>query len=827
MEKKFMYKWIVLMVICISSGVSLAGLYGEANEVGIENKLIKFVFNTKTGTYKAIDKRDGKVCLSEAYFLAKFDSKHEDETKAADISSKDEGVQFQSSKKSGKNEMGAYKRLIIKALKQGQPVLVFEATIYDGKGFVILDCSVDNVTDKNIRLMQMHILIGRAYEGFEFANYKTLDGISNENYNAVSSGADCSSKNNILATFGESGKKRSLVIGGLKYKEFDKSARVVKKDNYLEVYLWEDDPYGKRIDARSKYESQESFYVDFTIDNRFEILEEYGRNLAAANKVCFDGVMNYPVLNMWYVYTGDFGGDEFRNNSAGVVGVMDDVVKSGFTKYSKLGIRLEQDDYSSPDNQQGWWDDEHWGKYKNGQLISPYETTKKWADALKERGGEPFVYCQTGRRSDDYCKANPGHMLFNESFAERDKPVEWWKGKYWTYDWTDPGFQAHLKDVYKNLRDAGIKGLKFDYPRTGWAYAGGFEDKYSTTAGAYRKIYETATEGLGKGVDIHERMGPGDLTLGAITTMRTEGDSDSVQAPMISKIGLRWYKSRVVVYYDKDAYNPFRIMPDNIDGLRTMYTVGSLIYGRMELGKYFDKMTEQQLYVLSRVVPFHTTKLSARPIDAFDGKENPAVYDFAISDNWHQLMLYNTQIKDGQPWSRNWEHLKMMSQKYDMVESTIEVKLGEATDEGGLGLCRDDEYYVYDFWNNEFVGKVKGGCTLKQTLRPGETRMLSIHKVHDWPEFISTNRHVMQGYVDMKVCKWDGKKLQLSGKSDVVAGEPYKVIIACNGFVAKLSTAKSANAEINMIDKENGLAELVVRSEYNGETDWIVEFDAK
>jgi hypothetical protein len=258
-----------------------------------------------------------------------------------------------------------------------------------------------------------------------------------------------------------------------------------------------------------------------------------------------------------------------------------------------------------------------------------------------------------------------------------------------------------------------------------------------------------------------------------------------------------------------------------------MYTVGSLIFGRLELGKYFDKMTDEQIFTLSRTVPFHTTKLSARPVDAFDGNENPVIYDFPISDKWHQLMLYNTKLEQGQQWSRHWEHLKMMSEKYDMVESTVAVKLSEATDEGGLGLCRGAQYYVYDFWNNIFVGKINGCCELRQTLRPGETRILSVHKVEDNPQFISTNRHVMQGYVDMIQCNWDKAKSQLSGKSHVVAGEPYKVIIACNGFKPKLSTAKSAKAEINPLDESNVLVELMVETAAGGEIDWIVEFAAK
>ena len=59
------------------------------------------------------------------------------------------------------------------------------------------------------------------------------------------------------------------------------------------------------------------------------------------------------------------------------------------------------------------------------------------------------------------------------------------------------------------------------------------------------------------------------------------------------------------------------------------------------------------------------------------------------------------------------------------------------------------EYFIYDFWNNNFVGKVGGGDILKQNLPNGEARMLAIHTVKNHPQWISTDRNVMKVYVDL------------------------------------------------------------------------------
>ena len=46
----------------------------------------------------------------------------------------------------------------------------------------------------------------------------------------------------------------------------------------------------------------------------------------------------------------------------GAVDEMDNAVKSGFTKYTRVAIRLVPDAYGKI-NQQGWWDDKHWAMW--------------------------------------------------------------------------------------------------------------------------------------------------------------------------------------------------------------------------------------------------------------------------------------------------------------------------------------------------------------------------------------------------------------------------------------------------------------------------------
>jgi hypothetical protein len=186
----------------------------------------------------------------------------------------------------------------------------------------------------------------------------------------------------------------------------------------------------------------------------------------------------------------------------------------------------------------------------------------------------------------------------------------------------------------------------------------------------------------------------------------------------------------------------------------------------------------------------------------------PRVFDYEVNPDWHQLTLYNPNLD---------------SSNYDADIMTVE--LGASLNEGGLGLNPDKEYLLYDFWNNKFVGRFYGSDLLIQELRLGETRMISIHSVEEHPQFISTNRHIMQGLVDMTgLPVWNEERKILSGRSKVVGGETYKVVIALNGYKPTVCAAGNSRARIDLTDSANNLAVLTILSPGNDEVKWSVSF---
>ncbi|MCX6877933.1 MAG: hypothetical protein NTW21_29580 [Verrucomicrobia bacterium] len=779
----------------------------DGNVVVLQNEQMRVAYDLASGTYSACSRTDKSSNITGA--CLRIDEFSSD---AAGLTRTWESARIT-------DELGTGQKLLIKASGPGKPDLLLEIALYDDRSFLALCGGLKNTLGQSLSVKEINPLhLAKAFDGVSGkADLRMLngpggaglgprmDGVKQEIglQTRVHSTTTMECPNNLLATFVSNGQRKSIVVGGLTYHDYAKvasAARVGTDDLVAGIMSW--DGAGKQVDPGVSYLPDDRYYLDFLTANPFEALEQYGLAVRAAQKVKLM-INDFPTVDGWYVAVFSGGGSE-PNNTAGMVAQMDAVVKSGFLRYSKVGIRLIPDDYGA-NNEQGWWDDAHWQQY--GHYVKPYETTRKWGQAITERGGLPFTYCQTGCNSRDFIAAHPDWYLFNDTkrlFDEKGS-LTYIKG---ALDYTDPGFKDHMRKVYENMRDGGLAGLMFDYPENLFRQDRGFEDKNATAAAAYRAIFELPKTVLGANCYIDERnvwaMPNGrscfsDVTAGVVDSQRVWGDTDFATPEMISRCGHRWYKNRVIFTYDMDSKNLFKVSPNNRDGLRQLLTMVYTVAPRFVLASSFSKMTPEQLHDLSRIYPIHSTPRSARPLDAFTREDGiPHIYDQVIDDVWHQLVFYNP---DG------------------AAAGTIGVEIGKDSSFGGMGLKADKSYYVYDFWNDALLGKFPGSGKLEQVLRPGEVRMMSVHEVADHPQFISSNRHVMQGYVDVL------KTATLSGTSKVVGGETYKLVIATNGLKPVGGSAQGAKAEVRMNAPETaGIAVLGIDQADNGTVDWAVTF---
>lgn len=639
---------------------------------------------------------------------------------------------------------------------------LFTYTLYQDNPALILGFGLKTQDYISHRLTKVEMLAdGLLFGGKTIRSLQTLNGAAGAEPTTVESAPSRISVNNLMLTAEVDGERRSAVWGGLKYNEFAAVALFDKNS----IGFYAEDPVGRLINEGEVYIAEDTYYLDIHTREPFEALERYGLAMRAANNAK-PNVYDFPITCGWSVSHISKLPD--INNSAKLIQELEQAHHSGLTRYTDISLRLEPDKYHF-DTEQGWWDDAHMRKFAH--LTEPYDTIAKWSQAMQARQGIPYIYMQLGMPSDDFARAHPQFMLFNDaSEVDRRKPGEKWEtGKkhphhqpYVTYDYTDKEFSEYFLKRWRTLREDGIRGVKVDYPATVWRPEGGFDDRYATCNSAYRRAFQLMREAFGPDGLIDERnIGESgrpclDVTAGIVDTQRTWADSNKFVPSMVSISGLRWFKNRTVFNYYSDT-KAVHDLPQYV--LESMLTMNFLTSGRLDLSTSYSLFTDKVTHAVSRTYPHYEEPITARPLDAFTGKQDPQVYDLELTPDWHQIALYNT------------------GSNATVVSTSIS---GQRID-NAIGLDPLESYHAYEFWSDTYLGKLAGNSRIEQRLEPNTCAMISLRKALRRPQVVSTDRHLLQGWVDLADIKWNAESKTLSGVANVIGGEPFTIIIANNG----------------------------------------------
>lgn len=761
----------------------------------LSNANISIDFNLSKGTYSVKDLQDQVIVFEKAQLSADgWNSPHT--YGPTQIGKQKIRWAQQDIERAGKK--GKRLELYITGGTKIIPEYRFAFNLLEGDTWVEMQTGIKNTMPNDCRFTKAELFCNaKLFPGSNITALKTLNGAAGVTMPEVLGDTTRESTNSMMLTALVNGKRHTLVFGGLHYQYFYANTLYKKDDRTLHLFM--NDPVGRFIKQNEEWWGPDTYYLGIGESNPFVALEQYGMALRVANNAK-PNVFDFPTLCGWAV--GNLSGGKDINNSSALIAEMDEANKCGLTKYTKVAVRLEPDSYCYTDGntEQGWWDDEHWSKF--GHLVKPYETFAKWCAAVKERNGIPLTYFQASMPSDDFARAHPDWMLYNDIsklhlYHRHHQPIV-------RYDYTNKNFQQYVLKMWQRLRKDGMMGIKFDYPETAWN-PGGFDDSLATTTSAYRTLFQLCRDGLGPEARIHERaLGESDrptldVTAGIVDIQRTAWDNNMYESQYVTTGGLRWYKSRTVFTYYPDSK---AIHPLNSETRQSLLTMLALTSGRLELATPFEMLSPEMVHDISRIYPYYHDLKSPRPIDAFMGIKDPRVYDLELTPNWHQVALFNSGKE----------------------KTVVAVALNKPMVDGGLALNESDEYYVYDFWKDHFVGKVKGNSSLSANLNSLACAMYAVKKVENFPQFLSTNRHILQGWMDTKDVRWNNNKKTLSGKASVTAGESFRMVIAANGY--KMMSVKSDNAKVKLENHptESLLKVLVIESSISQNANWVIQF---
>jgi hypothetical protein len=92
-----------------------------------------------------------------------------------------------------------------------------------------------------------------------------------------------------------------------------------------------------------------------------------------------------------------------------------------------------------------------------------------------------------------------------------------------------------------------------------------------------------------------------------------------------------------------------------------------------------------------------------------------------------------------------------------------------------LWLEPNKTYLAFDFWKQQFIGELTG--EIKVSVQPGSVVLLTLHEKSGNPQFISTDRHVLQGAVEIEDVNWNESGKTISGISTGPLNASHSVFV--------------------------------------------------
>ena len=381
--------------------------------------------------------------------------------------------------------------------------------------------------------------------------------------------------------------------------------------------------------------------------------------------------------------------------------------------------------------------------FKPGLWISPYVIS------------EPTEVFQ--KHPDWLLKKADGSLKRIGNWEENAEPPADENPKRYGLDITHPEAAKWLHDLINTIvNEWGYEMIKIDFMAWSILAAERYYDPTLSSAQVYRKGLEIMRRAAGDNCHILE-CGPGATTIGFIDSMRIEADvnygfSETAwetyflhPASSASAAAKRYYFHKRTWINDAD-----HICLDllNTQQSQAAATLIALSGGNMISGDRLTQLDPYKLDILKKITPSFGE--AAVPIDLFDG-EKQSVFALKIKKpfaEWIVVGFFNASLTES-------------------VEKTFPLQR--------LRMDHTKTYLAFDFWKQQFIGELTN--EIKIIVQPGSVTLLALHERSGNPQFISTDRHVLQGALEIENVNWNATTKTISGISIGPPGTSHHVFV--------------------------------------------------
>jgi hypothetical protein len=374
----------------------------------------------------------------------------------------------------------------------------------------------------------------------------------------------------------------------------------------------------------------------------------------------------------------------------------------------------------------------------------------------------PFVISETT----DLFRNHPDWLLKNEDGSPKrigpwpGEDTEWYLNeapRRYALDITHSEAEKWFTDLIDTIcNNWGYEMIKVDFVAWTVFSADRFHDPSATPAEVYRKAFEIIRKTAGNKCHVLD-CGPGHITTGPANSMRIEYDQNYgfrseawkqyFQGPSSSAgaLGKRYY------FHNRTWTNDIDHLCIDLLSTGQAQAAASLIAlsgGNTIAGDRLATLDNTKLEILKKVFP--SAGLPVLPIDLLDSDPQTAFVAAVRKsfDEWTVAGFFNPDL----------EHFT--TRRYPLQRLNLEA--------GKTYLC-------YDFWEEYLIGEIRD--TLEASIHPGGVRLLSLHEKRNLPQVVSTNRHIMQGAVELENAAFDTAGEILHGTSTGPVNSTHSVMI--------------------------------------------------
>jgi len=317
--------------------------------------------------------------------------------------------------------------------------------------------------------------------------------------------------------------------------------------------------------------------------------------------------------------------------------------------------------------------------------------------------------------------------------------------KRYGLDITHPDAAKWLYDLIDRIaNDWGYEMIKIDFMAWSILAAERYYDPTLSSAQVYRKGLEIIRRAAGDKCHILD-CGPGSTTIGLIDSMRIEADVNYGfskaawdtyflhPASSASAAAKRYYFHKRTWINDADHICMDLLNNQQSEAAAALIAMSG---GNMISGDRLTQLSEYKLDVLKKITP--SLGEAATPVDLFDDSMQ-SVFALKVKKHfaeWTVVGFFNPNLTEA------------IERKFSLQR---------------LWLEQNKTYLAFDFWKRQFIGEITG--EIKVAIQPGSVTLLTLHEKSGNPQFISTDRHVLQGAVEIENVTWNENEKTISGIS--------------------------------------------------------------